>query len=132
MPGPKSVSSPILMGTENMNVGRRLDPSSQREGIIETKIDCTCYCKGMTTSRYVHAGTHSLEVICISRHRSTSHATFSTQRGSWGREDLLLGTTGLASLVIFQIISFSEGENRKDSIKMERTTSKGWQYLEAR
>jgi hypothetical protein len=35
---------------------------------------------------------------------------------------------GVAIPVIFQITSFPEGENRKDSIKMERTTSKGWQY----
>jgi len=59
-----------------------------------------------------------------------SHATFSTQRGSWERYDPLLGTTGAATPIILNKISFPEGENRKDSIKMERTTSKGWQYLE--
>jgi len=54
-----------------------------------------------------------------------NHATFSTQRGSWGHDDPLLGTVGVAIMVIFQITSFPEGENRKDSIKRERTTSKG-------
>jgi len=54
-----------------------------------------------------------------------SHATFSTRRGSWGRDDPLLGTVGVARPVIIQITSFSEGENRKDSTKRERTTSKG-------
>ena len=53
-----------------------------------------------------------------------SHATFSTRRGSWERDDPLFGTTGVAIGVIFQTTSFPEGENRKDSTKRERTTSK--------
>jgi hypothetical protein len=57
-----------------------------------------------------------------------SYATFSTQRGSWERDDPLLGTAGVTIPVIFQITSCPEGENRKDSTKRERTTSKKWQY----
>jgi hypothetical protein len=53
-------------------------------------------------------------------------------RGSWGRGEPLLGTTGLAIAVIFHITSFPEGENWKDSINRERTTSKGWQYSASR
>jgi len=54
-----------------------------------------------------------------------NHATLSTRRGSWGRDEPLLGTTGLVIAVICQIIFFPEGENRKDSIKRERATSEG-------
>jgi len=59
-----------------------------------------------------------------SRERPTNHATFSTRRGSWERDNPLLGTVGVASPDICQITSFPAGENRKDSIKRERTTSK--------
>jgi hypothetical protein len=47
-------------------------------------------------------------------------------------DDPVLGTVGVARPVIFQTISFPEGENRRDSIKRERTTSKGRRYSESR
>ena len=95
------------------------------EAMVETKIKST-YCYRGITSCHVNL----FIVIGISSRRPKSHATFSTQRGSWERDDPLLGTTGVATLVKFQITSFPEGENRKDSIKRERTTSKGWLYSE--
>jgi len=74
-----------------------------------------------------------LLTFCIpSWWRTGCQATFSTQRGSWEWDDPLLGTVGAASPVIFQITPCPEGENRKDSIKRERTTSKERQYSESR
>ena len=49
-----------------------------------------------------------------------SHATLSTQRGSCGRGDPLLGTTGVAIMVIFQITSFPRERTGKIQSKGRR------------